>query len=51
MNNYYELRFESITNLHSLGLVCEDKVINALNRKSPPHLKPMIHRSASFSQI
>ena len=32
-NNYYELRFESINNLHSLGLVCEDKVINALNRK------------------
>ena len=24
---------------------------DALNRKSPPHLKPMIHRSASFSQI
>lgn len=32
-NNYYELRFESITNLHSLDLICEDKVINAINGK------------------
>lgn len=32
-NNYYELRFESITDLHSLDLICEDKVINAINGK------------------